>query len=732
MFKTYQQLEHFDCGITCIRMIARFYGKRVPLSWLREKCDVSRLGVSIKGIIDCLRAMGFDAALARANLYEAERMPLPAILYWDQCHFVVLHGISRDGQTFHVADPARGDVRITREEFARHWIADTKYGLAVVVDATEESDSRTYPQEPSSLLKLAKFIGRYACTFKKAFVVAVALCQLTVAADIFLPILLQHTIDDGIGARSVHLVWMLVFGQLAVAAGQYGANCVSNLLLTRVGLKAGIQLTQSHLERLIRRPMAFFERKVSSDLLQKLTDIDRLRGYLIALPDMLFFTLFSFVVFSAMLLWYSWPVYLFILAFTALSFGWNQLFMRKRRETDYATAAYESENRNLLYELVNGMAEVKAHHAQDVRVSEWKCVQNHLNSTLWKGTLVNLYSQSGSTFFNQLRDVCITGICATLVIRQHLTFGEMMTISYLAGRLTQPVANLITSVNQTQSTMMSYERLAEIMENNEATPTEAASVSLPTLDIRLHDVWFKYPGTTSPYILSGVTIHIPHHKITAIVGESGSGKSTLLKLLLGFYPPTQGRITVGDVNLRDIPQQQWLAQCESVMQDGMLFSCSILRNIAFSAAKPDLERAREAARAACIDAFIDSLPMGYHTLLGTAGLTLSGGQRQRILIARALYSNPPMLLLDEATSSLDANNERTILQRILTSGTGRTIVVAAHRLSTIRQADNIIVMHNGQVAEQGTHADLMALHGLYYELLQKQELGGDDLSSANG
>ncbi len=482
-------------------------------------------------------------------------------------------------------------------------------------------------------------------------------------------------------------------------------------------------MMSEYLGKLIRLPISFFDRKVNSDLIQKLDDQNRIKNFLVSMPETTFFTVINLVVFSVMLVYYSGLVFLVFLAATALSFGWTRLHLRRRKAIDYAYFSYSAENRNNVYELVNGMQEIKVNNAQTTRVAAWNTVQQKINRLSMQSALTNLSINGGNTFFVRMKDILITGICATMVIRGRMTIGEMMTISYIAGRLAGPFSNIIDSVSTVQDAAMSYERIDEIM-NRPQTDTPTIKAPDEGVDIRFEDVSFKYPGSFSPYVIDGFSAVVPTGKTTAIVGASGCGKTTLVKLMLGFYVPQRGHAYVGQTDMADLDRDDWLRHCGVVMQNGYIFSGSILDNIALADAKPDLERAREAARIACIDDFFDDLPMGYHTKLGVAGIELSGGQKQRLFIARAVYKNPQVLFLDEATSSLDANNEAQIVHRLAEYNKGRTVVVAAHRLSTVRHADNIIYMEKGKIAEMGTHEELVARRGPYFRLVKEQlELG---------
>lgn len=718
--KSYQQLEHSDCGITCIRIVAHYYGKTVPLKTLRELCDVGRMGISLRDIMECTRKLGFRSEAVKIHLADVERMPLPAILYWDQRHYVVLYRISRDGRIFHIADPARGKVRLWRDDFMRHWQAHDGNGMAIVMDPTDAFFEKTYPKNNGCGKGVWRMLMGAVCRNKAVFSMVILLAAFGMAADVVTPVLFQRTVDDGINGRDIGMVWMLVLGQFCMFVGNYVSGSIADLLLTKMGLRMGVRMMGEYLQKLIRLPVSFFDRKVSADLIQKLDDQNRLKNFLLNMPETIFFTTVNLVVFSALLVWYSATVFLIFLAATLLSFGWTRLHLRRRKSIDYSLFSYSAENRNNVYELVNGMQEIKINNAQQTRVSVWNEVQQKINRLSMKSAYLNLSIASGNLFFSRVKDIAMTGICATMVIKGHLTIGEMMTISYIAGRLSGAFSNIVSMPGTLQDASMSYERLDEVLNKPEETRAECMAANVADEDLRLENVSFKYPGSYSPLVIKNFSAVVPHGKTTAVVGASGCGKTTLIKLMLGFYVPQSGRVSAGHVSLAQIDNDEWLRHCGVVMQNGYIFSGTILQNIAIADASPDMGKAREAARVACIDDFFSSLPMGYHTKLGVAGLELSGGQRQRLFIARAVYKNPQVLFLDEATSSLDAGNESSIVENLAHYNQGRTVVVAAHRLSTVRRADNIIFMSRGELVEQGTHDELVARRGAYYKLVKEQ------------
>lgn len=714
---SYQQVEHSDCGLACIRILCRYHGLRLPMSFLRGHVEINRLGASVRDIVGALRGLHMEAAAVRVGMEHIAEMPLPSILYWNRRHFVVLYKISANGSYFYIVDPAEGKMRIAREQFEKSFINNKDRGIAILADPADGflEQQADIPASKHRLHKLAvSAIGEH----RKSFVAVCVLMLFAMAADVALPFFFQRTVDEGIRNNDIPLIWLLVGSQLFIFLGNYVANTVINYLLTRVGLQMSIRMIKDYLNKIIILPMSFFAKKVSSDLIQKVDDHNRIRSFLVSLPDTILFTAIYIMLFSAILIYFSHAVFVVFLVFTASGILWSTLFMRRRRELDYACFSSLAENRNNLYELVNGIDEIKANCAQRQRVAAWDTVQNRINTLSLKTTRLKMWQNGGYVFFNRLRDIAITGICATMVVHGEMTIGLMMTVSYIVGRLAVPFSNLIDSINSFQDVRMSYERVEEVMESD-ATPSGIKP--LPEADALYFDsVCFRYPGAGSPMVLDNLSLTIPYGKTTAIVGASGCGKSTLLKLMLGFFTPAAGRVHVGGLSLNEIDEYAWLSKIAVVMQTGSLFSGDILTNIALSDDHPDLSRAQEAAHAACIDDFIENLPMGYNTPIGKIGMEISGGQKQRILIARAIYRNPEIVVLDEATSSLDAVTESRIIHNIMESFRNRTVVVVAHRLSTVRNADNIIVMNKGCVAEQGTHDHLLAIHGLYFELVNNQ------------
>lgn len=715
-FRAYQQLEHSDCGPTCIRMMARYYGRSVPPEYIRSLCDCSKSGISLAEMASTARKLGFFAEAVKIGMADTLRMPLPQILYWNQSHFVVLHKISRNGSLFHIADPSAGKVRLKADEFRRCYLNSEGKGIAVLMEPEEKFHTMEYPPRKSN--GLIRMLRGIVSRRWRIFLATAALLLLVSAADVAMPFLFQRTVDDGIALRDIGLVWLLVCSQLCIFVGNYISGGAAQLLLTRLGLRTGIEMMDCYLRKLASRPMEFFDRKVNSDLIQKIDDQNRIRGFLIGMPHTILLTLLNILIFSGLMIWFSPAIFVFFMVMTGLSMGWSALFIRKRREIDYTLTPRQAENRNNVYELIYGMQEIKANNALHNRLAGWTRVQEKINRLSIRATFINLYINGGSTFLSRLKEIIITGLCAAMVIDESLTIGGMMTVSYLVGRLAAPLNTVLDSWLSYQDSSMSYERLEEILDSEDAVPGREPVPE--TGDIILDNVTFKYPGANSPYVISGLDMRIQRGKTTAIVGASGCGKSTLLKLLLNFYSPAKGSVSVGGTDLRNIDPDDWLRRFGAVMQEGYIFAGTIAQNIAVGEEKPDLDRVKAAAGKALLDDFVSNLPMGYSTKIGVTGMNLSGGQKQRLFIARAIYRDPEILILDEATSSLDASNERHIVDNLRELAAGRTIIIVAHRLSTVRSADHIYFMRDGQISEHGAHDELTRKRGGYWNLVRDQ------------
>lgn len=715
---SYQQLENSDCGLTCIRIIARYFGYKYQASYLRQFCDSSRLGISIADITEVFKKIGFDSTPVKIGIDKIKEMPLPAILYWNQNHFVVLYKIKRG--RYYIADPGKGKMSFSENDFKEYWLSSNSFGLAILAEPNSEADN-VFPCEGKRENPKWKLCNSFIANTKnnsKSYLGIIALTIIAILGDILIPILFQRTIDEGINSKDIGLVWLLVLCQLAIFIGNLISSSSLQYIITKLGLKMGLDMMDDYLRKLVYMPVSFFARKNSSDLIQKIDDQVRIKDFMVNMPRSLFVTIISLVVFSSMLIYYSYLIFILFLVSMILGTIWNNLFVRKFRELDYSYFSASAQNRNHVYEIVNGITEIKINSAQESKISIWRTLQERLRAYSISLAKLNLFSDGGTAVISRLEDICITGICATMVIKGMMTFGIMMTIGYIVGRLSSPFSTIVNLYGDIQKTSMSVERVDEVVNAPVRKPSDIKDIALG--NITINDLWFKYPGSQSPYVIKNLSLTIERGSTVAIVGSSGGGKTTLVKLILGLFAPNKGMIHVGEELLTEELSEAWLKHCAVVMQDGIIFSGTILSNIAMSDESPDLDRVNKVLTIACLDKFIHKLPMGIKTKIGVAGIEISGGEKQRLLIARALYKNPEFLILDEATSSLDATNEYNIVHNIADYMKEKTMIIVAHRLSTVKNADRIVFIKDGEISEYGTHEDLIALRGGYYNLVSNQ------------
>ena len=716
-FRCYRQLESSDCGLTCIRMITKHYGVEVPLSHLKSITDLNRLGMSVRDIMTTLGLLSMESIAVKIEPYYCYKMPLPAILHWQQNHFVVLHKIDCKKRIFYIADPAQGKIKYEEDEFIKYWVAEGEgKGVTIVAEPKEGFLGQQFQSE-NIFRNFFKYLFQFFKLHRKSFILTLLTTFLIMGADFVVPVLLIKTVDDGIAGKDVNLVWLLLLSQLCVAAGGIVASGVVDILLTKTGLKVNIAMIRNFLDKLAKFPLSFFDRKISSDFMQKMQDQHRIKDFLLDFPGTILLISLSLIVFSSLLCYYSPLIFAFFILMSLIELGWNGFFLNRKKVLDYAFFNLSSINHNNAYELTNGMADLKVNNAESSRIKKWNEIQEDLNKTLIKSEWLSKIQSGGHTVISRIKDLSVTGIAAGMVIYGDLTLGTRMTLSYITGRLSQPFSKLSSSFFSLQNAMLSYQRIEEVVSGE---GEKRGDKTFHRGEIELKGVWFKYAGTHSPYVLKDIDLLIERSKVTAFVGESGCGKSTLIKLILGFYIPPKGELLLSGYDVRDMDNADWLRHCGVVMQDTKIFSGTILENIALSSDEPDVEKTMEVLEAVGMKSFIETLPMGVHTKIGVAGIEVSGGQKQRLMIARALYKNPDILIMDEATSSLDANNERMIVSNLNKYGDGKTVIIADHRLSTVQNADKIVFIKDGRIAEVGTHEELVSLNGEYWKLVRNQ------------
>ncbi len=715
-----------ECGVACLSMICRHYGWVIPLDRLKHLCSPTVEGVSLKGIGDAAERLGFKIYPVKISRDMLVTEALPCILHWNQNHFVVLYRISHSGK-YYIADPGKGKFKCNPEELEKHWISTSSEGsgkgIALFLkpsDTFHESilDERDAPRS-------FKFILSYLLQYRKYFLIIILGLLLGSLLQLVMPFLTQGIVDIGIKHKDIPFIWLVLLGELMIVLGRTATDFIRRWLLLHISMRINVSLVSDFFIKLLKLPMSFFDTKLMGDLLQRIGDHSRVQSFLTGQVLGIAFTLMNFIIFGIVLLIYN-PAIFGIFCGGSLCYAlWMASFLRRRKVIDYELFEQQAINQNRTYQFITSMQEIKLQDCEQRRRWEWEDTQADLFSIQMKSLKLQQTQEAGSIFINEVKNIVITVIAATAVIRGDLTLGGMLAVQYIIGQLNSPVDQLMAFIYSLQDVKISLERINEIHGGkNEETSENQAKGFEEMRSIKLEKVCFRYDPHALKNTLEDMSFTIPEGRVTAIVGASGSGKTTLIKLMLGYYRVLSGKISIAGRDIDDYNLKWWRRHCGVVMQDGVIFSESIARNIAVDDGEVDVERLEEAARIACIHDYVMGLPLKYNTLIGRDGVGLSQGQKQRILIARAVYKNPDFIFLDEATNSLDAKNERMIVENLDGFYRGRTVVVVAHRLSTVRNADRIIVLDGGRVVETGDHDSLISKKGAYYNLVRNQlELG---------
>ena len=735
--KLIYQYDQMDCGPACLCMVASQYGKEYSIQYLRDTTYITREGVSLLGITQAATDIGFSTLPTKLTtdklieLTQSLQVPMPCIVHWNQTHFLVLTKISKSlfskRYKFRLADPGYGFISLTQEKFELSFLNEDGEGIILFLEPTEKFHE-LHPQKTKKLS--IKYLFGYLNPFKKQLTLMFVLLLLGSILNLAFPFLTQSLIDNGISHKNLNLITLILIAQLSLFVGMITIEIFRNWITLKVGTRLSIKIISEFLKKMLKLPIKFFDSKMVGDLQQRIQDNERIEHFITSQSILTSFSIVTFSVYFGVLCYYDYKILAIYLILTVIAICWSFYWLRKRKIVDYFKFQEQSKNQSSIYEIVNGVSEMKLNQFEDFKRQEWESIQEKLFKINVRLLRIDQFQGSGFEFFNQLKNILVTFLAAYYVVQGKMTLGALMSVSYIIGQMNSPVNQLVSFFRSLQDARLSLERLNEVQNNPEEEQPEQILLNTRELSlkndkgIRFNKVSFQYQGPMSPFILKNIDLFIPEGKITAIVGISGSGKTTLMKLLLKFYETIEGTILYNQHDINRLSAKSLRENVGVVMQDGYIFSDTIERNIATGDKEINQEKLVQAVRIAHIEDFVESLPLGYKTKIGAAGNGISGGQRQRILIARAVYKDPHYIFFDEATSALDAESEKIIHENLQQFFFGKTVIIIAHRLSTVKNADQIIVLNSGRVIEQGTHQKLVSNKAEYFNLVKNQlELG---------
>ena len=726
-FPSYIQADAKDCGPTCLRIISKYYGKSISLQQIRNLSETTREGSSLMGLSDAAEKLGYKTLGLKIDFTTLiEDIPLPCICHWNKYHFVVIYKIDKTGKVY-ISDPSYGLITYSKEEFIRFWIGNnadenTEEGVILVLETTPSFFQNEFDENKSKAS--FSFLSKYLLKYKFLVIqLAVGLLAGSLLSLIF-PFLTQSIVDVGIQNQDLNFIYLVLLAQIMLFIGRTGLEVIRSWILLHLSARINISIISDFFIKLMKLPISFFDTRMTGDIMQRINDHHRIEQLLTTSSLNTLFSLVNLIIFSIILLFYDYRLFIVYLVGAVCYIGWILFFLKRRKELDYKRFSQVSQEQSKVIELINGMQEIKLQNAEKQKRWNWEFVQVKLFKVNIKSLSLEQWQSVGGNFINQMKDILVSFLSAKLVLSGNLTLGMMLSVQYIIGQLNSPLLQLVDFIRQTQDAKISLERLGEIHDKEDEENTEEQyATEIPQTDIEIENVSFRYIGSDQ-FVFENLNLTIPYQKTTAIVGASGSGKTTLLKLLMKFYEPNTGEIKLGNTNLKNISPKIWRNHCGVVMQEGYVFNDTIAENIAVGEDYIDKEKLRKSVEIANIKDFIENLPLSYNTKIGNEGVGVSCGQNQRLLIARSVYKSPDYIFFDEATSALDANNEKIIMENLEKFFKGKTAIVIAHRLSTVRHADKIIVLDKGKVVEEGNHTELVALRGEYYRLVKNQlELG---------
>ncbi|WP_258099405.1 peptidase domain-containing ABC transporter [Marinoscillum pacificum] len=727
-FKLFRQHDVMDCGPTCLRMVASFHGKNYSIQELREKSHLTKEGVSMLGISTAAESIGLRTIGVKLTFDQLQNeAPLPCIIHWNQNHFVVVYKVKNN--KVWIADPVGQKIVLGKSEFLQSWITkndtDTSKGITLLLEPKSDFYSKESDQGITHQKGLY-YLFSYFRGYKKFVTQLIFGLLIGSLLQLIFPFLTQAIVDIGVNTRDLNFIYLILGGQLMLFFSRTSVDFIRRWILLHLSTRINVSIISDFLIKLMNLPLAYFDTKLIGDLLERVGDHRRVQQFLSSSSLNILFSFFNLIIFGIVLIIYNLRIFLVFTSGSVLYFLFAIIFLRKRKEIDYRRFNQQSANQTSMIQLISGMTEIKLNGAEKLKRWEWERIQAKLFKIDMDSVRLQQFQESGSLFINELKNIIITVMAATAVIKGEMTLGMMLAVQYIIGQLNGPINSVINFIREWQDARISMERIGEVHSIKNEEDEVAQRLDLPNRsgELSIENLTFRYNVLDQQNALDNISMIIPEGKITAIVGSSGSGKTTLMKLLLKIYSPTNGRLMIENINLNYVSSAKWREKVGVVMQDGFIFSDTIAKNIAISDEYPNLDKVIESCKIANIHTYIEKLPLGYSTKIGQDGTGLSQGQKQRLLIARAVYKNPQFLFFDEATSALDSNNEKIIMGNLEEFYKGKTVLVIAHRLSTVKKADQIIVLEKGKIIETGTHAELVSKKGNYYHLVKNQlELG---------